>query len=78
MKLRLGVRGKIGIYGRSIGNIPTNHLMGQVDMVIGDRGMGNLYDTVQIKFHGGLGLEFYKVVTSGWQAQNAFNYLQTN
>ena len=78
LKLRLGVKGKIGIYGRSIGNIPANHLMGQVDMVIGDRGMGNLYDTVEKKFHGWMGLEFYKVVTGGWQANNAFNYLKTD
>ena len=47
-------------------------------MTIGDRGMGNLWDTVERKFHGSIALEFYKVVTGGWQAQNAYNYLKTD
>ncbi len=33
----MGIKGKIGVYGRSLGGIVTTHLTGKVDMIIADR-----------------------------------------
>ena len=68
LRLRIGVRGKIGMYGRSLGTIATCHLQDQVDMVIADRGMDNLWTLIDYKFHGRLAANFFKYGTGGWQA----------
>lgn len=33
----LGIRGKVGVYGRSLGGIATTYLADRVDMIIADR-----------------------------------------
>ena len=38
----VGVKGKIGVYGRSLGGIAATHLSKYVDMIICDRTFGNL------------------------------------
>jgi len=42
LKTRIGVRGKIGIYGRSIGCTAACKLTPYADMIIADRGFDNL------------------------------------
>ena len=37
MKTTMGLRGKLGVYGRSLGGIPTTHLADEADMIIADR-----------------------------------------
>jgi hypothetical protein len=37
----MGLKGKIGVYGRSIGGIPTTHLTDKVDIVVADRTLSN-------------------------------------
>ena len=37
MKETMGIKGKIGVYGRSLGGIATSHLSSKVDMIIADR-----------------------------------------
>ena len=66
LKLRIGVRGKIGIYGRSLGCIATTHLQDQVDMVLADRGFCDLWTLVDRKFHGRLAVELFKFGTGAW------------
>jgi len=41
----MGLKGKIGVYGRSLGGVPTSHMCDQVDMVIADRTFCN-FDTL--------------------------------
>jgi hypothetical protein len=37
LKDTMGLRGKVGVYGRSLGGIATTHLADKVDMIIPDR-----------------------------------------
>ena len=66
LKLRIGVRGKIGIYGRSLGCIATCHLANKVDMVIADRGFGDLWTLAQNKFYGKISTSMFKYGSLGW------------
>ena len=37
----MGLRGKVGVYGRSLGGISTTHMADKVDMIIADRTFSN-------------------------------------
>lgn len=52
LRSTVGVRGKIGVYGRSLGGISTTHLSKFVDMIIVDRSFSSLYDVADRKFFG--------------------------
>jgi len=41
---KLGLVGKLGVYGRSLGGIPSSHLANKVQMAIIDRSFGNFKD----------------------------------
>lgn len=43
LRYRIGVKGKIGVYGRSIGCVAACRLTPYVDMIIADRGFSNLH-----------------------------------
>lgn len=66
----IGVKGKIGIYGRSLGGIAAAHLSKYVDMVLIDRSFGSLHDVVETKFHGKIAVALVKYATGGWRASN--------
>ena len=51
LKEVIGVRGKIGVYGRSLGGIPTTFLADQVDMVVADRTFCNFKSLSVRKFY---------------------------
>jgi len=63
MRNKLGLRGKIGIYGRSLGGIATTHLCKYTDMVIVDRSLSNFEDVIDSKFMGKSGVCLYKLGT---------------
>ena len=65
MRNKLGLRGKIGIYGRSLGGIATSHLAKYVDMVIVDRSFSNFEEVIDSKFMGQSGVCLYKLSTCG-------------
>ena len=73
----LGLKGKMGVYGRSLGGIATTHLSKFVDMIIVDRSFNNLYDVAFHKFHGFLAVVLYKIGTWGWDSSNDISYLGT-
>ena len=52
LKARIGVRGKIGVYGRSIGCVAACHLMNDVDLLIADRTFCDLLTLAERKFYG--------------------------
>ena len=66
LKLRIGVRGKIGVYGRSLGCIPACHLQDQVDMIIADRGFNDLWTLAENMFYGKISSTMFKLGSSGW------------
>ena len=66
----LGLRGKIGVYGRSLGGIATTHLSHYVDMVIVDRSFSNLYEVAFHKFYGFMAVLLFKLGTFNWDSNN--------
>jgi len=52
LKETMGLKGKIGVYGRSMGGIATAHLQKDVDMIIVDRSFTDLNQVIDSKFHG--------------------------
>lgn len=66
----LGLKGKIGVYGRSLGGLVTSHLAQYVDMVIVDRSFSNLYEIAYYKFRGYLAVLLFKLGTIGWDSNN--------
>ena len=71
----MGLKGKIGVYGRSLGGIPTSYLVQYSDMVIIDRSFGNLYDVAYHKFYGWFATMMFKIGTMGWRSRSDYDYL---
>lgn len=78
LKLRIGVKGKIAVYGRSLGCVAVCYLQEQVDFALADRGFGDLWTLAERKFHSILATPILKSTTFGWQAHNSFNFLKKN
>ena len=72
----MGIKGKIGVYGRSLGGIPSSYISPKVDMVIIDRTFSSLDSLAYWKFHGTLARIILKMGTCGWTVSNDFNFLQ--
>ena len=76
LKDQMGLTGRIGVYGRSLGGIATAYLAEYVDMVICDRSFSNLHDVVKRKFFGDAALWLYKISTlPSWRTMNDINFL---
>ena len=60
------MRGKIGVYGRSLGCIATCHLQYQFDMIIADRGFSDLWTLAEIKFFDKISSILVRYGTQGW------------
>jgi len=76
LRNKIGVRGKIGVYGRSLGGIATCHLAKYVDMIIVDRSFANLHDVVEQKFFGKIAVSLVKFATGGWRATNDLDFIK--
>lgn len=75
----LQVKGKIGLYGRSLGGIVSTHLSynfpDKISLIIADRTFGNLKDISLRKFEG-TGTHFlFDLITLKWEARNDENFL---
>ena len=70
----LGLKNKIGVYGRSLGGIATTHLAQYVDMVIVDRSFSNLYEIAFHKFKGWLAVQLFRVGTNGWDSNSDIRF----
>mmetsp|Transcript_62249 Transcript_62249/g.85975 ORF Transcript_62249/g.85975 Transcript_62249/m.85975 type:complete len:116 (+) Transcript_62249:482-829(+) len=57
----LGVKGKIGVYGRSLGGIATSGICDLVQMVIVDRTFSDLEIVAQRKFYSKFAKILYKI-----------------
>ena len=71
----MGLRGKFGVYGRSMGGIATTYLQKDVDMIIVDRSFTNLNQVIDSKFHGVQALSLYQMATCGWNSNNVQGYI---
>jgi hypothetical protein len=72
----MGLKGKIGVYGRSMGGIATSHLSSMVDMVILDRTFSNLENVINRKFHGVSAVLLYNTAAFGWDSNNVSRLLK--
>lgn len=77
LRTTIGVKGKIGVYGRSLGGIATTHLTKYVDMVIADRSFGNLHEVARTKFFGQVSVDLFRFATGGWRASSDKDILCT-
>ena len=77
MRDSMGLTGKIGVYGRSLGGIPTAHLAHKVDMVIVDRTFSDFDKLAQRKFYHKVSEKLFKVGTCAWKASNFKNYIDS-
>ena len=74
---KLQVRGKIGVYGRSIGGIAASHLVKKfpeiISMFVGDRTMGNFDNVVKYRKPCGSSqmIKLYRLISCNWRINNA-------
>lgn len=71
----LGLRGKIGVYGRSMGGVGASHLTEFADMVIIDRTFSNLYDFAGFRYYGEIARLIFKISTCGWRTRNDIDFI---
>lgn len=71
------MRGKIGIYGRSLGGIAASHLAKYLDVSLVDRSFADLEEVVEGKFYGKAARLFYRVVNCCQRANNHENFLES-
>jgi len=57
----MGLEGKIGVYGRSLGGIPTSGICDYVDMVIIDRSFSDLEIVAERRFYSKFARALYKI-----------------
>lgn len=79
-KLRL--KGKIGVYGRSIGGIAATHLAGKypdlIEALIVDRSLSELRNVVVNKLRGCGTTTLFNCFTNNWNVYNVENYISAN
>jgi hypothetical protein len=73
----MGLRGKIGVYGRSLGGIATCHLASKVDMIIADRTFADLEQVIDRKFMGLPAVVLFNLTAIGWNSDNVQGYLDS-
>lgn len=78
----LKLKGKIGVYGRSIGGITANHLAATykdlIDILIIDRSLNELQGVAESKLRGSITTTLFKQFTNGWVCKNSENYLKAD
>ena len=75
LRTDMGLRGKVGVYGRSMGGIATCHLSSMVDMVIMDRTFATLEKVIDKKFFGVPAVSLYSTAAVGWDSNNVCRLL---
>ena len=63
----MGLKGKIGVYGRSLGGIPSCYISKKTDMAIIDRSFSSLSAMAYWKYRGTAADMIFKLGSCGWQ-----------
>lgn len=71
----MNLKGKIGVYGRSLGGVVTTHLADKVDMIYADRTFANFETLADRKFYSVMSKRLFKVGTCNWKANNVKNFI---
>lgn len=66
MRQKLGLTGKFGVYGRSLGGVVVAHLVDKVDFVYADRTFSNFEVLSNRKFFSSLAKYLFKLSSGGW------------
>lgn len=74
------MKGKIGVYGRSLGGIPSTHLASKytdiIELLIVDRTFARTELIAEYKVEGNLGIRFcHDLFSFKWETKNDLNYL---
>ena len=79
---KLKVKGKIGVYGRSIGGLTACHLANKYNnlakMLIVDRSFYELRTIPEVKCKGHVIQRLFDVLSWGWRTRNHSNFVKTN
>lgn len=75
MREHLGISGKMGVYGRSLGGIPTTHLGDKVQMIIVDRTFSDFDTLAYRKFYNPISKILFRIGTCSWKASNYRNLI---
>jgi pimeloyl-ACP methyl ester carboxylesterase len=77
----LGIKGKIGVYGRSIGGITACHLAQKyhdlVELIVCDRTLNELQTLSEQKLKGKATTFFFDSYTNGWKCKNPQNFVES-
>lgn len=77
---RLKVRGKIGLYGRSLGGIASCHLANKfpiISAIIVDRTFGELDALSERRVYGRCTTTLFKLISFNWKALNDRNFIES-
>jgi hypothetical protein len=66
----LGLTGKIGVYGRSLGGVVVSHLVDKVDFIFADRTFSNFDVLSNRKFFSSISRYLFKLSSGGWVINN--------
>jgi hypothetical protein len=78
---QIKVKGKIGVYGRSLGGVAANHLASTyphiISLLVADRTFGNLKEVAINRLSGSKAFleALYVMATMKWEAFNDMNFL---
>jgi pimeloyl-ACP methyl ester carboxylesterase len=79
---KLHIKGKIGVYGRSIGGLAACHLANKykdlVEMMIIDRSFKDLIDVAESKCKGWQTRFIFNLFTCSWKCHNATNFVNAD
>lgn len=67
LRTELNLKGKVAVYGRSLGGIPASHLSSCVDVAFIDRTFGDLEQMALSKFNSRFSYFCFWLGSFGWQ-----------
>ena len=73
---KIGLKGMVGVYGRSLGGIPASHLARRVQMSIVDRSFGSLAAVAEWKYRSKFADYLITLGSCGWRTQNDYLLLK--
>ena len=75
MREKMNLRGKVGVYGRSLGGLATTHLADKVDLIIADRTFYDFDILADRKFHSSFSKYLFRIGTCKWVSINNKNVI---